>query len=160
MNLAEHLLPTTAVNTASLMLSRHHFTRAVTAEIARVPGAEAALQAAPAKCAAAAAVSADADFAEGPNDGTDPTRLDQCRIDSSIRLPASDKRKGLKLLWFFNEALRGYLPDDILAKNKQEFRLPFWVWVNGTMGRGSSRPNHCVRWACAASCGQRTSIRC
>jgi len=36
----------------------------------------------------------------------------------------------LKLRWFFKEALRGFLPDEILTKKKQGFGLPFGVWVN------------------------------
>ena len=44
-------------------------------------------------------------------------------------LPADYKLKGLKLRWFFKEALRGFLPDAIIAKKKQGFGLPFGVWV-------------------------------
>ncbi len=33
--------------------------------------------------------------------------------------------------WFFKEALRGFLPDEIIAKKKQGFGLPFGVWTNG-----------------------------
>jgi asparagine synthase (glutamine-hydrolysing) len=36
----------------------------------------------------------------------------------------------LKLRWIFKEALRGFLPDEILAKKKQGFGLPFGVWAN------------------------------
>jgi asparagine synthase (glutamine-hydrolysing) len=36
---------------------------------------------------------------------------------------------GLKLRWFFKEALRGFLPDEILGKKKQGFGLPFGVWA-------------------------------
>ncbi|MFZ4289648.1 asparagine synthase-related protein, partial [Variovorax sp. HJSM1_2] len=32
--------------------------------------------------------------------------------------------------WFFKEALRGFLPDDIITKKKQGFGLPFGVWAN------------------------------
>ena len=35
---------------------------------------------------------------------------------------------GLKLRSFFNEALRGFLPLQIITKNKQGFGLPFGVW--------------------------------
>ena len=37
--------------------------------------------------------------------------------------------KGFKLRWFFKEALRGFLPDEILVKKKQGFGLPFGVWL-------------------------------
>jgi len=33
------------------------------------------------------------------------------------------------LRWFFKEALRGFLPDEILTKKKQGFGLPFGVWT-------------------------------
>jgi asparagine synthase (glutamine-hydrolysing) len=55
--------------------------------------------------------------------------LDDDLLEFSLRLPADYKLKGLKLRWFFKEALRGFLPDEILAKKKQGFGLPFGVWV-------------------------------
>jgi asparagine synthase (glutamine-hydrolysing) len=56
--------------------------------------------------------------------------LDQTLLDFSLTLPTEYKLKGLKLRWFFKEALRGFLPDEILAKKKQGFGLPFGVWAN------------------------------
>jgi asparagine synthase (glutamine-hydrolysing) len=50
----------------------------------------------------------------------------------SIKLPTAYKLKGLKLRWFFKEALRGFLPDEILTKKKQGFGLPFGLWANQT----------------------------
>ncbi|MBI5721162.1 MAG: asparagine synthase [Burkholderiales bacterium] len=47
----------------------------------------------------------------------------------SLRLPADYKLRGLKLRWFFKEALRGFLPDEIITKKKQGFGLPFGVWA-------------------------------
>ena len=35
----------------------------------------------------------------------------------------------MKLRWFFKEALRGFLPDEILGKKKQGFGLPFGIWA-------------------------------
>ena len=55
--------------------------------------------------------------------------LDQALVDFSLGLPTSYKLKGLKLRWFFKEALRGFLPDEILTKKKQGFGLPFGVWA-------------------------------
>ena len=55
--------------------------------------------------------------------------LEQAVIDFSMRLPNHYKLKGLKLRWFFKEALRGFLPDEILTKKKQGFGLPFGVWA-------------------------------
>lgn len=80
--------------------------------------------------------------------------LDRALVDFSLRLPAEYKLKGLKLRWFFKEALRGFLPDEIITKKKQGFGLPFGVWANrhaglkklatdslhGLAGRGIVRP--------------------
>ncbi|MBK9234541.1 MAG: asparagine synthase [Rhodoferax sp.] len=55
--------------------------------------------------------------------------LDDELLAFSMRLPAEYKLKGLKLRWFFKEALRGFLPDEIITKKKQGFGLPFGVWV-------------------------------
>ena len=55
--------------------------------------------------------------------------LDQRLLDFSLGLPADYKLKGLKLRWFFKEALRGFLPDQIITKKKQGFGLPFGVWL-------------------------------
>jgi asparagine synthase (glutamine-hydrolysing) len=56
--------------------------------------------------------------------------LDQALVDFSLGLPSHYKLKGLKLRWFFKEALRGFLPDEIITKKKQGFGLPFGVWAN------------------------------
>ncbi len=55
--------------------------------------------------------------------------LDGALTDFALRLPAHYKLKGLKLRWFFKEALRGFLPNEIIAKKKQGFGLPFGVWA-------------------------------
>lgn len=55
--------------------------------------------------------------------------LDDDLLDFSMHLPDDYKLKGLKLRWFFKEALRGFLPDEILTKKKQGFGLPFGVWT-------------------------------
>lgn len=55
--------------------------------------------------------------------------LDDRLLDFSMRLPVDYKLKGLKLRWFFKEALRGFLPDEIITKKKQGFGLPFGVWA-------------------------------
>ena len=56
--------------------------------------------------------------------------LDDRLVDFSLKLPSDYKLKGMKLRWFFKEALRGFLPDEILTKKKQGFGLPFGVWAN------------------------------
>jgi asparagine synthase (glutamine-hydrolysing) len=55
--------------------------------------------------------------------------LDDRLLDFSLKLPTSYKLKGLKLRWFFKEALRGFLPDEILVKKKHGFGLPFGPWA-------------------------------
>jgi asparagine synthase (glutamine-hydrolysing) len=55
--------------------------------------------------------------------------LDDRLVAFSMRLPTADKLKGLRLRWFFKEALRGFLPDAILSKKKHGFGLPFGVWL-------------------------------
>lgn len=55
--------------------------------------------------------------------------LDDDLLSFSLSLPSAYKLKGLKLRWFFKEALRGFLPEAILAKKKQGFGLPFGVWL-------------------------------
>jgi len=60
--------------------------------------------------------------------------LEQALVDFSLALPTDYKLKGLKLRWFFKEALRGFLPDEILAKKKHGFGLPFGVWATQHAG--------------------------
>jgi len=55
--------------------------------------------------------------------------LDPRLLEYSLRLPPEGKLKGLRLRWFFKEALRGFLPDEIIEKKKQGFGLPFGVWA-------------------------------
>ena len=60
--------------------------------------------------------------------------LDDQLLAFSQRLPTAYKLKGLQLRWFFKEALRGFLPDEIITKKKQGFGLPFGVWANTHAG--------------------------
>lgn len=60
--------------------------------------------------------------------------LDQRLLDFSLRLPSAYKLKGLHLRWFFKEALRGFLPDEIIRKQKHGFGLPFGVWTSRHSG--------------------------
>jgi asparagine synthase (glutamine-hydrolysing) len=55
--------------------------------------------------------------------------LDDRLLDFANKLPTAYKLKGLKLRWFFKEALRGFLPDEIITKKKHGFGLPFGVWA-------------------------------
>lgn len=47
----------------------------------------------------------------------------------SLALDPDQKLKGTQLRYFFKQALRGFLPDEIIAKQKQGFGLPFGVWL-------------------------------
>ena len=60
--------------------------------------------------------------------------LDDRLLAFSQTLPAAYKLKGLTLRWFFKEALRGFLPDEIITKKKQGFGLPFGVWATAHPG--------------------------
>ncbi len=55
--------------------------------------------------------------------------LDDTVVAFSSRLDPELKLKGLKLRYFFKEALRGFLPDEILVKKKHGFGLPFGEWM-------------------------------
>jgi asparagine synthase (glutamine-hydrolysing) len=79
--------------------------------------------------------------------------LDQAVVDFSLALPTDYKLKGLKLRWFFKEALRGFLPDEIITKKKQGFGLPFGVWAtrHEALGRLAADSLH--------SLGERSIVR-
>ena len=55
--------------------------------------------------------------------------LDDRLLDFSVNLPTNYKIRRLKLRWFFKEALKGFLPDEIIAKKKHGFGLPFGTWA-------------------------------
>lgn len=55
--------------------------------------------------------------------------LDEALLDIALALPPDYKLKGLKLRWFFKEALRDFLPPEIITKQKKGFGLPFGVWA-------------------------------
>jgi asparagine synthase (glutamine-hydrolysing) len=50
-------------------------------------------------------------------------------VEFSSRLTARQKLNGTTLRYFFKEALRGFLPDEIITKQKHGFGLPFGVWL-------------------------------
>jgi asparagine synthase (glutamine-hydrolysing) len=84
--------------------------------------------------------------------------LDDGLLDFSLRLPTEYKLKGLKLRWFFKEALRGFLPDEIITKKKHGFGLPFGVWANRHAGCRPWLAERCAQPGGArAWCGQRSS---
>jgi asparagine synthase (glutamine-hydrolysing) len=50
-------------------------------------------------------------------------------VQFSAQLTDKQKLNGTKLRYFFKEALRDFLPDDIITKQKHGFGLPFGVWL-------------------------------
>ena len=50
-------------------------------------------------------------------------------VDFSAALPPDLKLRGTRLRYFFKEALRGFLPDEIIAKQKHGFGLPAGPWL-------------------------------
>ena len=55
--------------------------------------------------------------------------LSRTLVDLSLALPPEWKLKGLKLRWFFKEALRDFLPREVLRKKKHGFGMPFGHWT-------------------------------
>src|SRR5262249_18562489 len=55
--------------------------------------------------------------------------LDDAVVDFSGRLSPDLKLKGATLRYFFKEALRGFLPPEIISKKKHGFGLPFGLWL-------------------------------
>ena len=50
-------------------------------------------------------------------------------VEFSTRVPIRMKVKGLRLRHFFKEALRDFLPPEVITKSKHGFGLPFGVWA-------------------------------
>jgi len=55
--------------------------------------------------------------------------LSRALVDLSLALPPQWKLKRMRLRWFFKEALRDFLPREILRKKKHGFGLPFGHWT-------------------------------
>ncbi|HEY0587821.1 MAG TPA: asparagine synthase-related protein [Pseudoduganella sp.] len=55
--------------------------------------------------------------------------LNDAVVAFSAGLTPQQKLNGTQLRWFFKEALRGFLPDAIITKQKHGFGLPFGVWL-------------------------------
>lgn len=55
--------------------------------------------------------------------------LDDAMVNFSGEIPPDWKVKGQHLRWFYKEALKGYLPDEIINKRKHGFGLPFGLWA-------------------------------
>ncbi len=55
--------------------------------------------------------------------------LDDAMVALSGEVPPSGKVRGVRLRPFFKDALRDFLPAEILAKEKHGFGLPFGLWM-------------------------------
>jgi asparagine synthase (glutamine-hydrolysing) len=55
--------------------------------------------------------------------------LDTELLDFSLRVPTRLKIRGQNLRHFYKQAMRGFLPDQIVDKTKHGFGLPFGVWL-------------------------------
>jgi asparagine synthase (glutamine-hydrolysing) len=55
--------------------------------------------------------------------------LDDSVVAFSAKLHPDLKLRRTKLRYFFKEALRGFLPDEIITKTKHGFGLPFGMWM-------------------------------
>jgi asparagine synthase (glutamine-hydrolysing) len=60
--------------------------------------------------------------------------LNDAVVAFSAGLTPQQKLNGTQLRWFFKEALRGFLPDAIITKQKHGFGLPFGVWLQQHQG--------------------------
>jgi asparagine synthase (glutamine-hydrolysing) len=74
-------------------------------------------------------------------------------VDFSAGLPPRLKLRGTQLRYFFKEALRGFLPDEILRKQKHGFGLPAGPWLV------SHAPLHALARDALASLGRRGIFR-
>ena len=63
--------------------------------------------------------------------------LDDAVVAFSASLAPELKLKGTQLRYFFKQALRGFLPDEIITKKKHGFGLPFghWLQTYGPLGQ-------------------------
>lgn len=55
--------------------------------------------------------------------------LDAELVDFSLRVPTSMKMEGRELRSFYKRAMTGFLPQEVIDKQKHGFGLPFGVWL-------------------------------
>jgi asparagine synthase (glutamine-hydrolysing) len=55
--------------------------------------------------------------------------LNEKLVEYSGQLPTNFKVRQHKLRWFFKQAMKNFLPDEIIKKRKHGFGLPFGVWA-------------------------------
>ena len=58
--------------------------------------------------------------------------LDEDLVEFSTRVPASLKLSGLRLRYFFKQAMKDFLPPHTMRKSKHGFGLPFGVWLKSS----------------------------
>jgi asparagine synthase (glutamine-hydrolysing) len=68
--------------------------------------------------------------------------LDDDVIDFAARLAPAQKLKGAQLRHFFKEALKDFLPAEIIAKEKHGFGLPVGVWLQRHSGLRAMAGDH------------------
>ncbi len=59
--------------------------------------------------------------------------LDHELMELAASIPAAFKVRGRQKKWIFREALRGWLPDEILDRPKQGFSVPIADWFRGEL---------------------------
>jgi asparagine synthase (glutamine-hydrolysing) len=59
--------------------------------------------------------------------------LDHQLMEFAASIPADLKVRGREKKWLFREALRGWIPDDILDRPKQGFSVPIAHWLRGDL---------------------------
>jgi asparagine synthase (glutamine-hydrolysing) len=55
--------------------------------------------------------------------------LDDGVVAFSCQLPSRLKLKGRRLRWFYKQAMRNFLPREIIRKTKHGFGMPFGIWM-------------------------------
>ena len=65
--------------------------------------------------------------------------LDHELMEFAASIPAELKVRGREKKWIFREALRGWIPDEILDRPKQGFSVPIGEWFrNDLRGHGAA----------------------
>jgi asparagine synthase (glutamine-hydrolysing) len=59
--------------------------------------------------------------------------LDHELMELAASIPASLKVRGSEKKWILRQALRGWLPDDLLDRPKQGFSVPLSGWLRGDL---------------------------
>jgi asparagine synthase (glutamine-hydrolysing) len=55
--------------------------------------------------------------------------LDPELVEFSLQIPSDWKIRSGELRWFYKQAMRGFLPQEIISKTKHGFGLPFGTWA-------------------------------